>query len=145
MGTETTPRGDYIQGEFLAIDDPNGEIVSRNPGDLEQTSLRFPFSFEHVHEAVASARKSFSTWRRTPLPQRQQVIKRYRELMKERGRDLAHAITWEIGKPLWESALEVQETLDLIDYTIENGVPAEMAIPNADRGCRDRFGFCPEV
>jgi len=143
MKIEASPRGDYIQGEFVPVEDPNGEVASRNPGDLEQPALKFPFCFQHVQEAVEAARRSFSTWRRTTTAQRQQVIKKYRDLLKQRGPELAQAISWEIGKPLWESRQEIQETLDLIDYNLELGYPAELNIDQAEKGCQGSVRFLP--
>ena len=52
-------RGNYIQGHFLKISDPNGEILSTDPGNLDYSPVIFPFSFEHVHEAVTAAKTQF--------------------------------------------------------------------------------------
>jgi len=143
MKIEASPRGDYVNGQFVPVDDPNGEVVSRNPGDLEQAPLRFPFSFEHVQEAVDAARRSFTTWRRTAPAQRHKAIRQYRDLIKERAPQLAQAISWEIGKPLWESFQEIQETLDLIDYNLDLGYPADLAIDKAEKGCQGTVRFLP--
>src|SRR5687768_632769 len=134
MKLNRTPHGDYIQGEFLKIEDPNGEIDSRDPGNLEDPTVKFPFSFEHVHEAVSAAKRSFQSWKRLAVTARQSHLTKYRELIKERTELLASAITLEIGKPLWESREEIKETLDLIDYYLKAGsqTSTEIRVANAD-------------
>lgn len=111
--------GNYIDGQFLKISDPNGEVISRDPGDLERPGVAFPFSFEHVHEAISSARRSFRKWKQVPDKERKKIISQYRDLLKQRCEALANAISVEIGKPLWESKLEITETCQLIDYYLK--------------------------
>lgn len=132
-------RGDYIQGQFIKIDDPNGEVLSRDPGDLEKAGFVFPFSFEHVHEAVSAARRSFSSWKRLPDGERKGFLTRYRDLLKQRGEELARAVSLEIGKPLWESRLEITETVQLIDYYLKQGSQTSVEL-KAEAGVEQSSG-----
>ncbi len=114
-------KGDYIQGHFCKIDDPNGEIWSKNPGDLDASVLTFPFSYEHIHDAVSAAKRSFTTWRRQTVRNRAEALVKYREVLKAKKEELSYWASFETGKPLWESRLEVDETISLIDYFIDMG------------------------
>ncbi|MFM8314772.1 MAG: aldehyde dehydrogenase family protein, partial [Deltaproteobacteria bacterium] len=114
-------KGDYIQGHFVKADDPNGEIWSKNPGDLEAPTLTFPFSYEHIQDAVSASKRSFSTWRRQKVQSRAEALVRYREVLKSKSSELSYWISFETGKPLWESNQEIEETLSLIDYFINQG------------------------
>lgn len=145
MKIPRTPQGDYIQGQFRQVDDPNGEINSHDPGDLDQAKVAFPFSFEHVHEAVTSAKRAFQSWKRIPATERIGHVTKYGDLIKQRSEELARAITFEIGKPLWESRAEVQETIDLIKYYAKRGsqTTVEMKIEEADADSAGFVRFMP--
>lgn len=122
MKTKTREyKGDYIEGHFLKVEDPNGEIWSKNPGDLEAAPLTFPFSYSHIHDAVSAAKRSFFTWRRQSVQNRAEALVRYREILKIRQSELAYWVSFETGKPLWESHQEIDESLSLIDYFINQG------------------------
>jgi succinylglutamic semialdehyde dehydrogenase len=114
-------KGDYIQGHFTKVDDPNGEIWSKNPGDLDAPALTFPFSYEHLHDAVTAAKRGFSTWKRQTVQSRTEAIVRYREVLKTKKTEIAYWAAFETGKPLWEANQEVDETISLIDYFITQG------------------------
>lgn len=118
---ERVLRGNYIQGHFVTVDDPNGEIESRNPGALDTDPVRVPFCFEHVHEAVSAAKRSYTSWKRLPAEHRIQALARYRDLMSQRSEELAAHVSFEVGKPLWEARAEVVETLRMMDYFLAAG------------------------
>jgi succinylglutamic semialdehyde dehydrogenase len=142
MKTKTIEyRGDYIQGHFVKVQDLNGEIWSKNPGDLEAPSLIFPFSYEHMQEAVTAAKRSFSTWKRLSVQNRAETLVRYRELLIAKRDDLAYWTTFETGKPLWESYQEFEETLSLVDYFINQGsqTTVEQKQSTSDGICLNRF------
>ena len=117
---ERISRGSYIRGQFVKAKDPNGEIISRNPADLEAKPLAFPYGFAHVDEAVSAGRGSFSSWKRRTKEERIQTITLYRELLEKRENDLATTISFELGKPLWESLQEVRDTATFIEHLVES-------------------------
>ena len=63
-------------------------------------------SAEQVDAAVKAARGAFPNWARTPFAERQALVERFAEVLKNRGEDLAVAIASETGKPLWEARTE---------------------------------------
>lgn len=108
--------GNYILGQFQHVKDANGEIASINPGDLRLAPIKIPFGYEAVNEAVAAARKSCMSWSRLSLGDRQGAIAKYRNALAKHAERVAVTITEQVGTPLWETRLEIGETLRLIDF-----------------------------
>ncbi|MBV1839523.1 succinylglutamate-semialdehyde dehydrogenase [Photobacterium ganghwense] len=61
---------------------------------------------EQVEQAVASARQALLSWRHTPFAERQAIVERFAELVKENAEAIATVIAEETGKPLWETRTE---------------------------------------
>ena len=105
-----------------------------NPADTNDVIGRFPLSgVEDVERAVASARRGFERWRRTPAPARGDVLRRVGDLLTQRKEELADVMTREMGKPLAETRGDVQEGIDTAYYAATEGrrlfghtVPSEM-------------------
>ncbi len=106
-------------------------VPSRNPANLNETPVGFAYSFEHLHDAVNEAKTVFRAWRGKKFSERVAQLKRYgTELEKHKDR-LAAAITNEVGKPLWESQAEIQETLELIEFFTSLPEPVTPAGPGS--------------
>jgi acyl-CoA reductase-like NAD-dependent aldehyde dehydrogenase len=107
---------------------------SVNPADREDVVGIFPRSDKQdLEAAVAAARKAYPAWRRTPPPERGEIILRAALLMKERKEELARLMTREMGKVLKETRGDVQEGIDMAEYTAGMGrrpfgetVPSEL-------------------
>lgn len=138
-------KGDYIRGQFVKVNDPNDEVISKNPGNLDEPHIPLPFSYEHIHEGVVAAKRSFLSWRRLPAKDRNQALARYREGIAQRAEDLAYFLSFEVGKPLWEARHEVKGTLALFDYFLSLGSQTDEEIEVADIAdeCTGRIRFLP--
>jgi acyl-CoA reductase-like NAD-dependent aldehyde dehydrogenase len=105
-----------------------------NPADTKDVIGTFPLSGpDDVNRAVASARKGFEIWRRTPAPGRGDVLRRVGDLLSARKDDIASLMTREMGKPLSETRGDVQEGIDTAYYAASEGrrlfghtVPSEL-------------------
>ena len=105
-----------------------------NPADTSDVIGRFPLSgTEDVDRAVASARRGFEVWRRTPAPLRGDVLRRVGDLLSKRKEEIADIMTREMGKPLTETRGDVQEGIDTAYYAATEGrrlfghtVPSEL-------------------
>lgn len=69
-------------------------------------------------QVIASAQRSFATWRRLPAPARGQVIREIAEVLRQHKDDLGRLIALEMGKILQEGLGEVQEVIDIADYAV---------------------------
>jgi aldehyde dehydrogenase (NAD+) len=144
MSAETTYRN-YIGGEWVESAE-GGYSENRDPATGELIG-RFPRSGPaDVERAVAAAKAAFEGWRKTPAPQRGEILYRAGELLKERKEAMARDLTREMGKVLVEARGDVQEAIDMAYYMAGEGrrlfgtiVPAEL--PNkAARAVRDPLG-----
>ncbi len=123
----------YIGGQWVAP--ATGDYFeNRNPADMRDLVGRFPRSgAEDVARAVASARRGFDVWRRTPAPARGDVLRRAGDLLVARKDEIADLMTREMGKPLTETRGDVQEGIDTAYYAATEGrrlfghtVPSEL-------------------
>ena len=123
----------FIAGQWSAPE--SGEYFDNvNPADTSDVIGRFPLSTEpDVQRAVESARRGFERWRRTPAPERGDVLRRAGDILTTRKEEIADAMTREMGKPLTETRGDVQEGIDTAYYAATEGrrlfghtVPSEM-------------------
>lgn len=95
---------------------------NRNPANWSEVLGTFPKSGkEDVDEAVSLARKGFKEWRKVPVPQRGQIMKRVGDLMVKHKEDIARGMTKEMGKVLLETRGDVQEGIDTAYYAAGEG------------------------
>src|SRR5512135_2504895 len=123
----------FIDGEWVAPS-TGAYFENRNPADRNDLIGCFPRSGpDDVQRAVASARKGFARWSRTPAPLRGQVLQRVGDLLVRRKEEIADAMTREMGKVLAETGGDVQEGIDTAYYAATEGrrlfghvVPSEL-------------------
>ena len=123
----------FIAGQW--VEPSTGEYFeNRNPADTSDVIGQFPRSGrEDVERAIASAKRGFERWRRTPAPQRGDVLRRAGDLLVARKEEIADLMTREMGKPLTETRGDVQEGIDTAYYAATEGrrlfghtVPSEL-------------------
>lgn len=123
----------FIAGKWVAPQ-TGRYIVNRNPADTTDVIGRFPDSGPaDVAAAVASAKRGFEQWSRTPAPFRGDVLRRLGDILTDRKEELADAMTREMGKVLAETRGDVQEGIDTAYYAATEGrrlfghtVPSEL-------------------
>jgi succinylglutamic semialdehyde dehydrogenase len=137
--------GDYLNGHFLPVTEPSGILKSLNPGNIDEKAVEFPFCNQHVDEAVFSAQRAFPIWKRMPPAERFSALQRYRESLSQRKEQLAYLDCFEIGKPLWEAQLEINDCLSLIDHFLQQGSQTSLKtlVPGAKSGMDGTVRFFP--
>ena len=123
----------FIAGQWVAPS-TGAYFENRNPADTRDLIGLFPRSgADDVARAVASARRGFEEWRRTPAPARGDVLRRAGDLLVRRKEEIADLMTREMGKPLTETRGDVQEGIDTAYYAATEGrrlfghtVPSEL-------------------
>jgi malonate-semialdehyde dehydrogenase (acetylating) / methylmalonate-semialdehyde dehydrogenase len=78
-------------------------------------------SVEDVDRAVETAKEAFPGWRSTSLSKRSDILFRFRELLDERRRDVAAAITAQHGKVFSDAMGEVARGLENVEFAC--GIP----------------------
>jgi succinylglutamic semialdehyde dehydrogenase len=125
--------GDFINGEFIRPQSPNGNLEKRDPGDNKQLIFEFYFQFEHVSRACEAAKNAFRKWADLSLDDRKNFLLRLKEGYVNQSEELATMISREVGKPFWEAQSEVQSMINKIDVTLTEGLKLveEKKIDNA--------------
>ena len=83
-------------------------------------------TFAHVTKAtqndceqvIQQAEEAFLSWRRTPAPQRGEIVRQIGLRVRDFKLPLGTLISYETGKPLQEGLGEVQELIDICDYCV---------------------------
>jgi aldehyde dehydrogenase (NAD+) len=123
----------FIGGQW--VEPATGEYFeNRNPADQNDLIGLWPRSGkEDVERAVQSARRGFESWRKTPAPERGEIMRRIGDLMTARKDEIARVMTREMGKVLNETRGDVQEGIDTAYYAATEGrrlygktVPSEL-------------------
>src|SRR2546422_5011774 len=123
----------FIAGDWVAPS-TGDYFEDRNPADWNDVIGRFPRSGpDDLQRAIASAKRGFAQWSKTPAPIRGQVLQRVGQLLVERKEAIARAMTREMGKVLAETRGDVQEGIDTAFYAASEGrrlfgrvVPSEL-------------------
>src|ERR687892_1782175 len=81
-----------------------------------ETIALLPYSTkEEIDEAVRAARSAFPDWSNVPVPDRTQVMFRFKQLMEDHFEELSQLVTRENGKTLPESRGEVRRAIEVVD------------------------------
>jgi len=98
--------GEWREGRsrFEAVDPSVGEVWAELPQGTA----------DDVEAAVAAARRAFSTWRRTTLDQRQQVLLAIADRFEEQAERFAPLLATENGRPIREAHLADLPTVPAI-------------------------------
>lgn len=104
--------GEYIQTQAI-IDSVNPSRESEVIGKVGLISV------EQAEIAMKAAKTAFPGWRKTPVKQRADILRKAAQLMSERRSELCAWIVLEVGKPLREADGEVSEAIDFCRYYAE--------------------------
>ena len=123
----------FIAGEWVAPATGN-YFENRNPADWNDLVGCFPRSGpEDAARAIASAKRGFAQWSKTPAPLRGAVLQRVGDLLVQKKEAIARAMTREMGKVLAETRGDAQEGIDTAFYAASEGrrlfgrvVPSEL-------------------
>ena len=111
----------FIAGQWVAPS-TGTYFENRNPALWDDVVGCFPRSGpDDLARAVASARRGFAAWSKTPAPVRGDVLHRVGDLLVERKEAIARAMTREMGKVLAETRGDVQEAIDMTYYMAGEG------------------------
>jgi acyl-CoA reductase-like NAD-dependent aldehyde dehydrogenase len=111
----------FINGQW--VDSRSGRTMERrNPANLDEIVAVVPLSTrEEVREAIAAAKAAFPAWRDTPAPTRGRIIAKAAALMTEQKDEVARILTLEEGKTFRESLVEVQRSINILEFMSGEG------------------------
>ncbi|MBI4211919.1 MAG: aldehyde dehydrogenase family protein [Deltaproteobacteria bacterium] len=98
---------------------PSGkELVSFTPIDGSEIARVQQASKADYETIVAEAEKTFRCWRMVPAPQRGELIRKIGNKLREKKKLLGKLVSLEMGKILAEGEGEVQEMIDIADFSV---------------------------
>ena len=109
-----------IDGEFVESRTTEWRDIV-NPA-TQEVLARVPFATpDEMNAAVASAKKAFRTWRKTPIGARARVFLKYQQLIRENMKELAAILTAEQGKTLPDAEGDVFRGLEVVEHAANIG------------------------
>ena len=106
-----------IDGQKISGDGPLGFSLDPVEGDLLWWGRQA--TVPQVDAAFVAARTAFKAWATTSLGSRIAIARAYAKLLHEHRESLARLISAEMGKPLWESLVEVSTAIAKVEVSIQ--------------------------
>ncbi|MFQ5968399.1 MAG: aldehyde dehydrogenase family protein [Acidimicrobiia bacterium] len=103
--------GGWLEGE-------GGELAVENPSTGEVIATVRKASEEEFDRVVERAGNAFDAWRMLPAPKRGEYVRRIGDRLREELDPLGALVTLENGKILAEGIGEVQEMIDIADFSV---------------------------
>ncbi|HEY3210977.1 MAG TPA: CoA-acylating methylmalonate-semialdehyde dehydrogenase [Actinomycetota bacterium] len=130
--TEATQVQSFIGGKFRESRTGDVQVDPIPDPATGETIALLPYSTpEEIDEAIRSARSAFPGWADTPVPERAQVMFRFKHLLEDHFDELAELVTRENGKTLPESKGEVRRAIEVVELAC--GAPTLMMGTNLDQ------------
>ncbi len=96
----------------------NGTIEVVSPVDGRLLASVYCASEDDYRRCSAAAKAAFSWWRSVPPPERGEIVRQIGDALRARKNELGALVTWETGKSLQEGLGEVQEMIDICDFSL---------------------------
>ncbi len=113
-------KGNFINGQFVNADEC--EIVSVNPATDYSPVFTTKTALAHVDLAVKSAHQAMPHWSALDMTDRLNCLMRLKAAFVQKEKQMAHAITSEMGKVLSESLSEAKNLSARIDLMANHGI-----------------------
>jgi len=108
-----------------------------NPATQEVIAQVPHASAADLDRALEASADGFKVWKKTPANQRQKIMLETASLMEERIDTMSRILTMEMGKPLFESKIELQFAIEVLRWYAEEGKRAYgRLIPSRSPGVR---------
>ena len=119
--------GNYFNGQFHLPPLTGPQAVETTlkrscPADLSLNLWEAPIDYRAVDKVIESAIHGFKIWRKTSQTERNNLLKKYQEEVTKRKDEIALAIAYEMGKPLWEAKTEAASVIAKVNVTIEESL-----------------------
>ena len=115
LGVEKMNQGTSTGKEYFG----NGaQIDSYSPVDGNLIGSVSTTTREDYERVMETAQAAFKTWRKTPAPQRGEIVRQFGEKLRVLKQPLGELVSYEMGKSLQEGLGEVQEMIDICDFAV---------------------------
>jgi aldehyde dehydrogenase (NAD+) len=117
LGIEKHNKGTSTGQKFYS--DSSAETITShtpvNGSEIASISVTTRDEFDLVIDA---AEKAFDEWRMLPAPQRGEIVRQIGLELRKYKEPLGKLVTWEMGKIYQEGLGEVQEMIDICDFSV---------------------------
>ncbi len=96
--------------QFKSINPATGGVIWQGAADTEAD----------IAIAIENAREAFKSWSKLSFERRVEHVAKFIELLTRERHFIAHAISKEVGKPLWESETEVTTMINKFKISVES-------------------------
>jgi aldehyde dehydrogenase (NAD+) len=115
LGVEPVNNGAFC-GEWLSTTGP--EVVSVDPTTGNEIARVKTATAEDYERVVSASVKAFHEWRAWPAPRRGEIVRLVADELRKHKEELGRLVTLEMGKVLSEGLGEVQEMIDMADFSV---------------------------
>mgnify|MGYP000480533665 FL=1 len=116
LGLEKFNSGVSTGAEWLSGNGTLTESVS--PTDSSVIANVQNANREDYETLISKAQQAFPEWRKVPAPQRGDIVRQIGNAVREAKDDLGKLVSWEMGKIYQEGLGEVQEMIDICDFSV---------------------------
>ena len=103
-GLHSTDSGKYVDS-YSPVD---GKLI----GSVSQTTS------DEYEQVIQTAQRAFLEWRIVPAPKRGEIVRQYGDELRKHKDALGRLVSYEMGKSLQEGFGEVQEMIDICDFSV---------------------------
>ena len=97
----------------------NGTLIdSYSPVDGKKIGSVITADNEAYEIVVNKAQEAFQTWRMWPAPKRGEIVRQVGDALRANKEPLGKLVSYEMGKSLQEGYGEVQEMIDICDFSV---------------------------
>ena len=95
-----------------------GELKIHSPATGEYIASVYLSSEADYENIILTAEKAFEYWRQVPAPKRGEIVRQIGLKLREYKETLGTLVSFEMGKSLQEGLGEVQEMIDICDFSV---------------------------
>ena len=110
--------GQFIDGKWQQSEKKETYDVI-NPATEEIIGKASKASLVDIDNALKSAEKGFTIWKKFSPWDRASILRKIADLMRKKNNELAKWMTLETGKPISESLAEVNGSADIFEWNAE--------------------------
>jgi len=93
-------------------------ISSYSPVDGELIGSVSVTSAADYEKIIKTAQDAYKEWKHIPAPKRGEIVRQYGDELRKYKQELGQLVSYEMGKSLQEGLGEVQEMIDICDFSV---------------------------
>ncbi|KAF1892356.1 hypothetical protein Lal_00010821 [Lupinus albus] len=115
IGLGSNNVGGYINGHWKAT---GSSITSTNPSNNQAIAEVTETTLQDYEEGLQASSEAAKIWKNVPAPKRGEIVRQIGEALRAKLDPLGRLVSLEMGKILAEGIGEVQEIIDMCDYSV---------------------------